>query len=183
MNDWTPWVLVALVIVALVAWMFYREKRSRELHRRFGPEYDRMVGERGSRGQAEAELDRRAKRVDRLSIRPLAADKRSRYSAMWNEQQARFVDEPETAVNEADRLVEEVMKERGYPVGDFEQRAADVSVDHPQVVENYRAAHGIVERQRRGEASTEELRRAMVYFRDLFRELLEDRPMRMEGAR
>ena len=117
-----------------------------------------------------------------LSIRPLPRDVSARYALKWNEQQARFVDEPKAAVVGADHLVEEVMKERGYPVGEFEQQAADVSVDHPRVVENYRAAHEIALRDQRGQATTEDLRSAMIYYRDLFRELLdESEPMGATG--
>src|SRR5262245_38686314 len=150
MNDWTPIiVVVAVVVLAAVAWMVMRQRRTERLRGRFGPEYDRLVEDNGGRRRAEAELDRRVKRVDRLSLRPLSPERRSRYAAMWNDQQARFVDEPEIAVNEADHLVEEVMKERGYPVAEVDQRAADVSVDHPRVVEHYRMAHQIVTQHRR----------------------------------
>jgi hypothetical protein len=180
-NELMPIMLVVVAIVAIVvlAWVTYRSWRTHHLRDRFGPEYDRLINDNGGRSRAEKELDRRAKRVDRLEIRPLAPERRSRYSALWDDQQARFVDEPEIAVSEADHLVEEVMKERGYPVAEFDQRAADVSVDHPRMVENYRAAHQIVMEHRRGVRNTEDLRRAMIYYRDLFRELLEDTPVPM----
>lgn len=176
MNQTTAMVLIfGLVVVALaIAWMYFRHKRSKDLRTHFGPEYDRLIHERGSRGRAEAELGKREQRVKRLSIRPLPRDVSTRYVQKWNDQQARFVDEPKAAVIEADHLVEEVMRERGYPVGEFDQRAADVSVDHPRVVENYRAAHEIAMRDQRGQASTEDLRAAMIYYRDLFRELLDE---------
>jgi hypothetical protein len=175
MNQTTAIVLIAgLVVVLAIAWMYFRRKRSKDLHTHFGPEYDHLVHEKGSRGRAEAELGERERRVKRLTIRPLARDVSTRYAQKWNDQQARFVDEPKAAVVEADHLVEEVMKERGYPVGEFDQRAADISVDHPRLVENYRAAHEITLREQRGQASTEDLRSAMIYYRDLFRELLEE---------
>lgn len=182
MNLSTAMVLVVgLVVVAAIAWMMLRRRHSRELRAHFGPEYDRLVEQRGKPSRAEAELDRRARRMARLSIRPLGRDAITRYAQEWNAQQTRFVDEPKAAVVEADHLVEEVMRERGYPVGEFEQRAADISVDHPQLVENYRAAHEIAVREHRGQANTEDLRNAMIHYRELFRELLEDHP-RTAGA-
>lgn len=175
MNQTTAMVLIFGLVVALaIAWMYFRHKRSKDLRTQFGPEYDRLIHEKGSRGRAEAELGKREQRVKRLSIHPLPRDVSTRYVQKWNDQQARFVDEPKAAVIGADHLVEEVMKERGYPVGEFDQRAADVSVDHPRVVENYRAAHEIAMRDQRGQASTEDLRAAMIYYRDLFRELLDE---------
>lgn len=167
-------VIVGILVVLGVVWLSIQLNRSRGLRKHFGPEYDRLVEERGSKRRAEAELGQREKRVNRLTLRPLPRDLSVRYAQKWNDQQARFVDEPEVAVREADRLVGEVMNERGYPVGDFEQRAADISVDHPRVVENYRAAHDITLRQQNGQASTEDLRNAMIYYRDLFRELLDE---------
>lgn len=175
MNQTTAIVLiVGLVVVLAVAWMYFRQKRSKALRTHFGSEYDRLTHEKGSQGRAEAELAERQRRVKRLTIRPLARDASTRYAQMWNDQQARFVDEPKAAVAEADHLVEEVMKERGYPVGEFDQRAADISVDHPRLVQNYRAAHEITLREQRGQATTEDLRAAMIYYRDLFRELLDE---------
>ena len=173
-------IVVALVVFAVITVFVLRQKRTTELRRQFGPEYDRLVQEKGSAGRAEAELSSRTKRVERLSIQPLPPDRRRRYAERWKEQQARFVDEPKAAIDDADHLVEEVMKERGYPVGAFDQKVADISVDHPRVVERYRAAHEIAERERRGQASTEDLRQAMIYYRDLFVELLEE-PI-LEGA-
>jgi len=175
MNQTPVYVLISgLVVVLAIAWMYLRRKRSKALRAHYGPEYDRLLHESGSRGRAEAELDQREQRVKRLSIRPLPRDLSTRYVQMWNEQQARFVDEPKAAVVEADQLVVEVMKERGYPVGEFDQRVADISVGHPQMVENYRAAHEIALREERGQASTEDLRAAMIYYRGLFRELLDE---------
>ena len=175
MNQTTVMVLiVGIVLVLAVAWMYSRLKRSKDLRKHFGPEYDHVTLEKGSQGRAEAELGKREQRVKGFTIRPLARDVSIRYSQMWTEQQTRFIDNPKAAVVEADHLVEQVMRDRGYPVGEFEQRAADISVDHPKLVENYRAAHDITLREQRGQASTEDLRRAMICYRDLFRELLED---------
>jgi hypothetical protein len=161
-----------------------RRQHTAHLRRHYGPEYDRLVDEKGRRSRAEAELDERSKRVERLTIRPLSPDRRDRYNERWKQQQARFVDEPKAAIEDADHLVEEVMTERGYPVGEFEQRVADISVDHPRVVQNYRAAHDIAMRERTGQATTEDLRRAMLYYRDLFMDLLEDSSVNpgMRGA-
>src|SRR6185503_18971498 len=166
-------VVVALLVVGAIAWMMMTKRRTHALRDRFGPEYDRALNERGRR-DAEKELDRRARRVEQLPIRPLPAGERDRYADLWRHEQARFVDDPRGAVHEADRLVEEVMRRRGYPIGDFEQRAADISVDHPVVVENYRAAHDIATRLERGHAGTEDLRQAMVHYRTLFEDLLEE---------
>jgi len=170
-------VIVAIVLIALVvgALVLARQRRSQQLQEGFGPEYERTVSERGDRKQAEAELLERRKRHDRFEIRELDAAARDRYADRWRSAQRRFVDQPGPAVGEADALVMEVMRDRGYPVADeFEQRAADVSVDHPEVVEHYRAAHEISGRATTGEASTEDLRQAMVHFRSLFVELLGD---------
>jgi hypothetical protein len=163
-------VLVLLVVLALVAG---RQRRSRRLRDKFGPEYDRTVAEAGDRREAEATLQERTERRQRLDIVPLDPAARDRYVEAWRQTQARFVDEPAEATREADRLITELMRERGYPVEDFEQRAADVSVDHPQVVDDYRAAHAIAAANERSEASTEDLRQALVHYRSLFEELLE----------
>ena len=152
-----------------------RKGRSERLRERFGPEYDRTVTQLEDRSRAEAELKAREKRVDRLDIRSLTEAERGRFAESWRSVQAQFVDDPARAIAEADRLVGEVMRGRGYPVGEFEERAADISVGHPHVVENYRAAHGIAVRSGRREASTEDLRQAMVHYRALFEELLEAR--------
>jgi len=170
-------IVIALVVVAALVWIFTRQKRTQQLKRQFGPEYERTLHEKGDVRQAERDLRHRAHRVREFDIRPLAPDQRARFSDEWRSQQARFVDEPHGALVEADHLVTEVMKVRGYPVADFDQNASDISVDHPHVVENYRAAHAIAERDERGEASTEDLRKAMVYFRSLFEDLLADRPV------
>jgi hypothetical protein len=165
--------IVAVAALCLIVWAYLREQRSRSLRRQFGPEYDHVTHERG-RSRAERELVHRVERVERLAIKPLSLEQRQRYSERWKQEQARFVDEPKVAVDDADQLVQDVMRERGYPVGEFDQRVADISVDHPRVVENYRAAHSIAQRERRGEASTEDLRQAMIHYRDLFIDLLEE---------
>ncbi len=174
------WMSVAVIVVALavVAWLVTRELRRRQslrLQRRFGPEYSRVITERGDRTKAEAELLAREKRVERLKLVPLAADDASRFGQAWNVLQTRFVDNPRGVVVEADRLVRDLMVKRGYPMADFERRAADISVDHPTVVEAYRSARAIAVRDQQGQASTEELRKAVVYYRTLFDELLEVR--------
>lgn len=178
MPSW-GWVLIAIgivVILALVAWSAYAGRRRRRLQDRFGPEYDRTVADAPSRREAESELTERQKRREELQVRPLAPESRDRYASRWHNTQAKFVDEPEEAVGEADSLIQEVMRERGYPVEDFDQRASDLSVDHPDVISNYRAAHGISVANERGKASTEDLRTAMVHYRALFVELLETEP-------
>jgi hypothetical protein len=179
-------VLAIVVIVAIVlALMLMRSRRSQQLQEGFGPEYERTVEERGGdRREAEAELRARRERREQFDIRPLRPETRDRYAERWRGAQRRFVDEPAPAVGEADTLVMEVMRERGYPVEDeFEQRAADVSVDHPHVVEHYRAAHGISSRATAGDATTEDLRQAMVHFRALFEDLLGDDGHRDERDR
>jgi FtsZ-interacting cell division protein ZipA len=163
-------VLALLVVLALVAG---RQRRSRRLRERFGPEYDRTVAEAGDRKEAESRLEERTTRRERLDIVPLDPADRVRYVEAWRLTQARFVDEPAEATREADRLITAVMRDRGYPIDDFEQRAADVSVDHPQVVDDYRAAQAIAAANERSEASTEDLRQALVHYRSLFEELLE----------
>jgi FtsZ-interacting cell division protein ZipA len=181
-------VILAIVAIALivVALLLMRQRRSQQLQEGFGPEYDRTVEERGGdRREAEAELRERRERREQFEVRDLEPAARDRYADRWRTAQRRFVDEPAPAVSEADALVMEVMRDRGYPVADeFDQRAADVSVDHPQVVEHYRAAHDISGRATAGEASTEDLRQAMVHFRALFVELLgaDDEPPRDGGA-
>lgn len=169
-------ILVALVVVAGVVWFVVGQRRRTEaLQTRYGPEYSRTVSEVGSQRRAEEELVKRQERVEHLEIRPLLADQRTSFAQQWRGVQAMFVDDPGGAVTRADRLVEEVMKTRGYPVADFDQRAADLSVHHARVVDNYRAAREIAERHRRAAATTEDLRKAMVHYRELFEDLLEDR--------
>ena len=168
-------ILVVIVLLALLAFFAGRQRRSRRLQDRFGPEYDRAVEQTGDRRAAEAELQERAERRESFDIVPLEPEARARYLEAWRSTQAQFVDEPAEATREADRLITSVMRDRGYPVDDFDQRAADLSVDHPQVVDDYRAAHAIAARNDRSEASTEDLRQALVHYRSLFEELLEDR--------
>lgn len=166
--------LVAIVVVGLLSWTYLKKQRSQNLKSRFGPEYDRVVRANGNPARAEQMLEQRQKRLEGLDIKPLSDAERRRFADEWEHEQARFVDEPGTAVKNADRLVMEVMRVRGYPMGDFEQRAADVSVDHPIVVENYRVAHNIALRDRDKGVSTEELREAMIHYRALFADLLHD---------
>lgn len=174
---------VALVAIAAIGWFVAQKKRSDELRSGFGSEYDRTVDEYGSKGKAEADLRERQERVSKFDIRPLDPNERERYAKSWAATQARFVDSPAEAVGEADGLVNEVMHARGYPMSDFDQQAADISVDHPQVVENYRSARAIAERNEAGEASTEDLRQAMVHYRELFNDLLEGDAEVMEEQR
>ena len=174
--DTQTWILIAVVIVALLAiaaWFVYQRTQSRKLQERFGPEYDRTVDRLGSQTKAEAELRARERRVEKFNIVPLARAEATRLSQSWNALQQRFVDDPKGAVVQADALVRELMQKRGFPMGDFERRAADISVDHPTVVENYRAAQTIAERAARNEADTEELRSAVIHYRAIFDELLE----------
>ncbi len=166
-------IVLAIVVLAVLAYALTRRNRTKELHGKFGPEYERAVDRYGDPGKAERDLAARQKRVETLQIRTLTAEERTRYSGAWNEVQARFVDDPRRAVDDADVLVREVMQKRGYPVGDFEQQAADISVNHPGVVEHYRAAHTVAERNATSPASTEELRTALVHYRGLFADLLE----------
>ena len=167
-------IIIAVIVVAAViaiGWVVARRRRTETLRQRFGPEYDRAVREQGP-NQAERALLDRKQRVEKLTIRELGASERERFVTEWRRVQSHFVEDPEGAVHDADQLVVRVMQARGYPMSNFEQRAADISVDHPEVVDNYRAAHEIALRQRRGEASTEDLRNAVIYYRTLFDELL-----------
>jgi hypothetical protein len=163
-------VFVALIIVAAAA---SRRKRTAQLQERFGPEYERTVLETGEQKAAEKELAARERKRAKLDIVALTPESFAAYANRWEMVQTAFVDDPSSAVGEADRLVTEVMHERGYPVDDFGQRAADISVDHPDVVENYRAAHTLHEAQQRTDIGTEAQRQAFVHYRALFEELLE----------
>jgi len=169
-------IAVLLLLAAALAILFsVRERRTQHLRTQFGAsEYTRAVKEGGNRRQAEAVLDQRSERVDRLNIRPLAASDRARFVESWARVQARFVDGPGGAVTDADQLLNDVMSTRGYPMSDFEQRVADISVDHPLVLDNYRAAHETALRQTRGQARTEDLRQAMIHYRTLFEELVNE---------
>jgi len=174
MSSWV-WVVIAIVIIVIaagIAWSAMNRRRTTQLQGRFGPEYDRVVEESDSRREAESELAAREKRRSKLDIVPLRPAARDRFAEEWRTVQAHFVDDPRGATREADSLVGQVMHERGYPMDDFEQQAADVSVDHPEVVSNYRAAHEISTRNDDGDATTEELRQAMVHYRALFEDLL-----------
>jgi hypothetical protein len=170
------WVLIAVgavLLIACAAWALLSKRRSMELQSRFGPEYDRTVERSSNKREAEAELVERQRRREQFEIRPLTASARTRYAERWQQVQADFVDSPSTSVTAADALVTEVMRERGYPMDDFEQRSADVSVDHPEVVESYRQGHRLAQRSANGDASTEDLRQALQHYRRLFDELLE----------
>lgn len=167
-------ILIALMLVAVAAWVYMqRRKQSQRLQSHYGPEYGRTVEQLGNQAKAEAALVAREKRLEGLTIVPLTAADAAKFGQSWNGLQGRFVDNPKGAVIEADRLVSEVMAKRGYPMGDFERRAADISVDHPAVVSNYRAASAIALRGENGAATTEDLRKAVVHYRALFDELLE----------
>jgi hypothetical protein len=176
MNNQEMMIVVAIIALALIGvglWVYLRSRRSAQLRQQFGPEYERAMHEVGDRNKAEAELQARAERVSHLRIVALSPEDASYFREQWRLVQSRFVDDPRSAVNEADQLVAQLMQKRGYPMGDFEQCAADISVDHPMVVEHYRAAHDIALQNQRGHADTEGLRRALVHFRALFDELLE----------
>lgn len=175
MDTWV-WIVIAVALVVAVAalvWAVAANRRRQKLQEGFGPEYDRTVAEAPSRREAEAELRERRERHDEFDIRPLSPDARERYTREWETTQAKFVDDPEGAIRDADDLIQSVMRERGYPVEDFDQRAADLSVDHPDVVENYREGHDLARRTVRGEGDTETLRQAIVHYRALFAELVE----------
>jgi hypothetical protein len=175
METWGWGVLIVGVIVALaVIWFVTKQARTRALQRDFGPEYDRTMARAGDRGTAETDLRERRQRVSALDVRPLSRSDHDRFATEWTKVQAGFVDAPAEAVTDADQLIQQVMATRGYPVEDFDRRAADVSVEHPDVVENYRSAHSIALKEAREDtdANTEALRKAMVYYRSLFEELL-----------
>jgi hypothetical protein len=167
-------IAVVVLLVAGIAIVFsIRKRKTERLRTQFGgAEYNRAVKEGGSRQKAEAVLDKRADRVESFHIQPLGPGDRARFVESWRRVQARFVDGPGGALTEADQLLRDVMSTRGYPVSDFEQRAADISVDHPLVLEHYRSAHEIAVRQTQGQASTEDLRQAMIHYRTLFEELV-----------
>lgn len=165
--------VLLLAVVAVTVWIVARRRTSERLERRFGPEYHRTVEDLGDRARAESELAAREKRVSKLHIVPLAPEVAARFADDWRMLQGHFVDDPKAVLLEADRLVTELMRLRGYPMTDFETRAADISVDHPAVVHHYRAARAIALRDHRGEADTEALRQAVVHYRALFSELLE----------
>jgi hypothetical protein len=172
---WIAIVVAAILVIGAIAWYGARRRQTKDLQETFGPEYDRAVEDAPTQREAEADLAGRQERREALEIVVLNATSRDRYLRAWEATQARFVDDPEGAVGEADGLIQDVMRERGYPVDDFEQRESDLSVDHPHVVENYRAGHDISRRTAEGDADTEDLRQAMVHYRALFEELVEAR--------
>lgn len=176
MDNTTTLILVAIVALIVggpLVMAFNRFQRSRRLRERFGPEYERIVNEAGDRQKAESELEARLAHVEALDIRPLSAEEVNRYSLEWQATQAEFVDEPLASIQKADRLIREVMKAKGYPVEDFEQRAADISVDYPELVADYRGLHMIAVKEADDQVSTEEMRQAMVHGRDLFENLMQ----------
>ena len=178
----TTYSIVAVVLILLVAGailmpVFSRRKKTERLQGKFGSEYDHTVETLGNEKKAHLELENRQKHVASLNIHPLSAIERERYLADWSRVQSKFVDEPGQAIMDADHLIMEVMHLRGYPISDFEQRAADVSVKYPELVSNYRAARVIALKNEQYLADTEELRQAMIYYRSLFDELLETEPV------
>jgi hypothetical protein len=182
--DTNTWIIVVAVLLGVIAilgtLLLMRERRSRRLQSRFGPEYERTLRQYGDQKHAEEELALRERRVTSFRIVPLSREDAARFAEGWRSVQNRFVDDPKAAVMEADRQVRALMERRGYPMGDFEQRAADLSVDHASVVEHYRAAHQIALREEGGTASTEDLRKAIVHYRAIFDELLETGGARRE---
>ena len=177
-------ITAVLVIAGVIAGLVIdRYKKRRRVREDFGPEYHRTLARTGDSSKAQKELEERQKRVASFDLKPLAAADAQRFSDQWRRTQEAFVDDPKVATSSADRLVQEVMQARGYPMSDFDQRAADISVDHPQVVQNYRSAHQISEANDRGEANTEDLRQAFVHYRSLFIDLLETEDERVEASR
>jgi hypothetical protein len=174
--------VVAIAIIAIAAFLFEQKRRSQRLRERFGPEYDRVIREEGTIRRGEEVLQFRAAKREKLQIRPLSSSARMEFTERWRTTQSQFVDDPKSAVASADHLVNEVMQARGYPMGEFEQQASLLSVDHPIVVNNYRSAHEIAERHSRGQASTEDLRQALVHYRSLFDQLLEEPIPQRKGA-
>lgn len=168
-------VIIAALIVAAVIYSQQQTRRRHHLRDRFGPEYDRLVAATGRRA-AERELEQRERRASALNIHALPVEDRKRFVTRWQQVQAEFVDNPKSSLAHGDELLGEVMSARGYPVQDFEQRAADLSLDHPVVVQHYHAAHGIALRHKTGQATTEDLRQAMIHYRALFQELVSDAP-------
>ncbi len=168
--------LAAVIVIAIILLVVLKGQRSKKLRSQFGTEYERTVQEAGGRKNAELELREREKRVHKFDLHPLTAEDRSRYGESWRLVQADFVDDPKGAVTRADVLLDEVMRARGYPAAEFDERAANLSVEHPTFIENYRAAHDISERHARGEAGTEDLRQAMIHYRALFDDLVSASP-------
>src|ERR1700761_3516791 len=167
-------IVVIAIVVALAIRSRQQAQRRQRLRERFGPEYDRLVAAAGSAAKAERELEARQKRAARFNIRSLSRDEQASFTARWQQVQAEFGDNPKASLGHADDLLAEVMTARGYPVQDFEQRSADLSVDHPVVVQHYHAAHAVALRHRKGETTTEDLRQAMIHYRALFEDLVSD---------
>jgi len=163
-----------IVAIGVAIWLTTRKRRTKELRSKFGPEYNRMARAEGDAARAEEELLKREKRMKKLDIKPLTTEQRNQFADDWEKAQAEFVDDPTAAVAHADALVQEVMRVRGYPVVEFEQRVADVSVDHPAVAQNYRLAHDIAARHEHEDVGMEKLREAMLHYRALFADLLHD---------
>jgi hypothetical protein len=170
---WILIVIAAALLAGAAVWSATSRKRSAHLQEQFGPEYNRVTSTSESKREAEAELARREARREKIDVRPLPEDSRARYVDEWKVVQAEFVDEPSRAVARADSLLQEVMVERGYPVEKFDQRAADLSVDHPRVVENYREGHRLATKNQDNGSDTEDLRQAMRHYGALFEELVE----------
>ena len=180
---WVVIAAVAIVLVAIAAQAYAKSRRRSGLQEQFGPEYDRTVGSTGSRRKAEQELAERERARESLDIRPLSEDARARFSEDWQRAESRFMDDPELAAREADRVVKDVLNERGYPDDDFDKQAAAVSVDHPHVVDRYRHGHQMVHGDgASGDERTENLRQAMVDFRAVFNELVEESAPERETA-
>jgi hypothetical protein len=165
-------VVIVAALAAIVVWLFMRRRKTAALRARFGPEYDRVLHSTNTAAEAERELEQRQRRVESFSLKTLTGNEAEHFMQSWRAVQAHFVDDPRTSVVEADRLIEDVMRARGYPVEDTAHRLDDLSVEHAAVVNHYRSGREIVVRHGRGEASTEDLRRAMVHFRALFDELV-----------
>jgi len=175
----TAWIVVIAVVVvlAVAGWAMYRDRRRKALRSRFGPEYTHAVREYGNENRAAEALAARESRMEKIPIRSLSREDQQRFIEQWQNVQRDFVDDPGASVTRADALVCDVMRARGYPMSDFDHRAEDLSVDHPQVVQNFRKAHAIAQRHERGQAGTEDLRQGLVYYRNLFDELLEAHPV------
>jgi len=183
MSTTTLIILVLVIVAVAAAIFFYQREKTRKLRTKFGPEYDRLTQQEGSERRAEAILQSRQKRVEKFNIRPLSREECDRFAAQWRAIQEQFVDDPRRAVAEADRVMNEALRLRGYPMGDFEERAADLSVDHAALVQDYRTAHKIAMEDERGQASTEDLRRAMQHYRNLFEDVLNTRVVQHEEVR
>jgi hypothetical protein len=186
MNNTSVVILVAAAfligaLVAFFAFRYYRNKQTRHIREHFGPEYSRLATEKGAVA-AERELAQREKRVAKFHIKLLSAEDKGRFMSRWQDVQKEFVDDPQGSLGHADALLGEVMTARGYPVMDFDQRAADLSVEHPIVVQHYHAAHEIALRHRDAKTTTEDLRQAMIHYRALFEELVSERPSHAEAA-